>query len=195
MKTSNPLKNAKWLWPIPFEVPRNTYVQYRYDFQLNCIPQQTPFYITADQCYVLYLNGKYICRGPARGYQESWPCDEVDLHSHLVKGHNWISVIVYNGGTSTFQYIHHAAAGFLCAAEWDKIKIYSGSHWLERVSLAYSRNPVKMSYQLNYQESVDIQKDDQSWIFSAKVPKGNGWIVSTISSTVVESCRLPANTQ
>ena len=175
MKTSNPLKNAKWLWPIPFEVPRNTYVQYRYDFQLNCIPQQAPFYITANQCYVLYLNGKYICRGPARGYQESWPCDEVDLHSHLVKGHNWISVIVYNGGTSTFQYIHHAAAGFLCAAEWDKIKIYSGSHWLERVSLAYSRNPVKMSYQLNYQESVDIQKDDQSWIFSAKVPKGNGW--------------------
>ena len=175
MNKNTILKNAKWLWPFPIDTPHNTYVQYRYDFSLKAVSNKAPFFITADQCYMLYVNGNYICRGPARGYQASWPYDNADLGPCLRMGHNWISVRVYNSAVSTFQYLHQSTGGFLCAADWGKIKIYSGSDWIERIEPGYVMNTERLSFQLNYQEWVDARVNDQAWITAAKVPEGNGW--------------------
>jgi len=60
------------------------------------------------------VNGEYVCRGPARGYQKSWPFDEVDIEKWLKKGRNVIAVRAYNPGRSNFQYIHQGYAGFHC---------------------------------------------------------------------------------
>ena len=39
--------------------------------------------ITADSRYKLYVNGEYVCCGPARGYPESCPFDTVDIGKYL----------------------------------------------------------------------------------------------------------------
>jgi len=124
---------------------------------------------------MLYVNGEYVCRGPARGYQKSWPYDEVDLSPYLRKGHNWISVRAYNAGISTFQYLHQSAGGLLCAADWGKVKIYSGPDWLGRLEPGYTPNTARFSLQLNFQEWVDARNNNQVWITSAGIPKGDGW--------------------
>ncbi len=58
---------------------QNTYALFRHSFDLPRVPEHAPLFITADQSYRLYLNGQFICRGPARGFQASWPYDEVDV--------------------------------------------------------------------------------------------------------------------
>ena len=40
---------------------------------------------------MLYVNGRYVGRGPARGYQVTWAYDVHDLAEYLQKGPTWIS--------------------------------------------------------------------------------------------------------
>jgi hypothetical protein len=145
MKPNHPLTRAYWIWPRTswiwadeFFKLYNTYAQFRHDFQLPRVPRKAPFFITADQSYRLFVNGRYIGRGPARGYQASWPYDEYDLAAVLRPDHNWISIEAYNPGLSNFQYLHQTAAGMLCAAEWGQTIIRSvRDGWLKRLSPAH----------------------------------------------------------
>jgi hypothetical protein len=170
VKPNHPLCRATWVWPVDFYEMHNTYAQFRRDFRLPRVPGKAPFYITADQCYRLYVNGEYVGRGPARGFQVSWPYDEYDLAPHLVRGHNWMSVEAYNSAISTFQYLCQGVAGFLCAGLWGKTEVLSGDDWMMRGCPAHKRDTARLSMQLNFQEHVDARLDDQSWIRSPRAP-------------------------
>ena len=168
-----PLKHACWIWPEGGELYlNNCHAQFRHDFELEAVPAEAPFFITADQQYRLSVNGRYVCRGPARGYQDSWPFDEVDLASFLKTGHNWIAVEAYNPGTGTFQYIHRNAAGMICGAEWGNITIRScKADWNMRRSPANNPNVARQSRQLGYQEDFDANLDNLSWVYSESPPQ------------------------
>lgn len=167
---------ARWIWPIAFKHTLNSYVQFRHDFKLKAVPRKAPFYISADQSYVFYLNGKYVGRGPARGYQESWPYDEYDIAGILQKGNNWISVIAYNPAAGNFQYRFDGRAGFICAGQWGKTEVYSNNQWRCRFAPQYNTPQTdKLSFQLNYQEWVNAKQNDNSWISSSRAPKDETW--------------------
>lgn len=173
MKADKLFQKACWIWPgTVHDALRNVYADFRYDFSLTARPSPAHFYITADQCYMFYVNGQYVGRGPARGYQFSWPYDEYDLTPFLRSGHNWISIRVYNAGCGTFQYIHQWAYGMLCAGRIGALEIVSDERWLTRFSPAYRRDTAKLSVQLNYQEWMDARVDDQSWVRSSRRPSG-----------------------
>jgi hypothetical protein len=177
MQTKNPFKKASWMWPkFPNQEElnepylRNCYAQFRYDFKTDIELKKAPLFITADQFYVLYINGCYAGRGPARGYQISWPYDEIDIKSYLRKGRNWISIVAYNAGESNFGYRHENAAGVLCSANWGEIVIHSGMEWQMRCSPAHEVNTARLSIQLNFQEHFDARLDDEKWIYSSEKP-------------------------
>ena len=69
-KIPSPLKKASWIWPYPISFCEivNAYAQFREKFEISEVPQTAPLYITADQCYRLYVNGEFVASGPARGY-------------------------------------------------------------------------------------------------------------------------------
>ncbi|NLF29877.1 MAG: alpha-L-rhamnosidase [Planctomycetes bacterium] len=165
-----PLSRARWIWPGKAPYAHNTHAQYRRDFDLQRVPDEAPFHITADHAYMLYVNGRYVGRGPARGYQRSWPYDTYDIAPYLRSGHNWISVRHYNGGISTFGYIFEWRAGMLCAGVWDGLELLSDERWLSRVSPAVRADVRRVSTQLNLQEQVDGRLDDQAWIASPTPP-------------------------
>ncbi len=171
MPTECPLSRAQWIWPDHAPYMQNTYAHYRRDFQLRRVPSKAPFHITADQSYMLYVNGRYVGRGPARGYQRSWPYDSYDIAAYLTTGPNWISVRHYNGGISTFGYIFQWRAGMLCAAAWGGFELVSDEQWISRVSPAVRPDAKRVSLQLNLQEQVDARGDDQRWIGAAAPPK------------------------
>ena len=165
------LSKAFWIWPEGNLYLNNCHAQFRYDFDLQAIPEKAPFLISADQLYRLYVNGRYVCRGPARGYQESWPYDEVELKDVLQQGHNWISIEAYNPGTGTFQYLFRDTAGMICAAEWDGISIRSCKReWKMRRSPANNPNVARLSTQMAYQEDFNARADNLSWITSPVPP-------------------------
>ena len=133
------------------------------------MPRQAPLHITADQQYMLYVNGVYAGRGPARGFQVQWPYDTIDLSALLKKGQNWLSVVVYNAGVSTFQYLHEGWAGFLCAGKWGKTEIVSNADWRCRIDPSHREYTARLSMQLNFQEQVLGDADDRRWITNSRV--------------------------
>lgn len=168
------ITEARWIWPdSPHWDLHNCYALFRYAFDLDKVPSKAPFFITADQSYNLYVNERFVCRGPARGFQSHWPYDEIDLKPFLVTGKNLIAIRAHNPGRSNFQYISQGFAGLLVAAQWGKLKILSGKDWKTIRQPGVSKNSVAMSIQLFDQEHVDsritvsdwmkFDFDDQTW--------------------------------
>ena len=170
------LSQAKWIWPEHrlYDI-HNTYAHFRKEFTLTTEINEAILYITADESYKLWINGKYVTRGPARGYQLKWPYDRVDISEYLVKGCNYVCVEAYNPGVSTYKYLSQMSAGFICAANLGEVRLRSDNTWLARLDKAHKRDTALYSRQLNFQEHVDAAKDDRLWITSGKPPEG--WLV------------------
>ncbi|WP_269524508.1 alpha-L-rhamnosidase C-terminal domain-containing protein [Coraliomargarita parva] len=160
-----PLKEAKWIWPqrVHWDL-QNCYAQFRKEFELPKVPKKAPLFITADQSYQLYINGHYVCRGPARGFQSHWPYDEVDVAAYLQAGSNQIAIRAHNPGFSNFQYLHQGYAGLLVAAKWGKTSLQSDSSWRCRRQTGLKRDMVPTSLQLFPQESIDLRIEDPDWM-------------------------------
>lgn len=156
---------ARWIWADQyFWDLHNCFAQFRKTIELPVVPKKAPLSITVDQQYHLYVNGRLVCRGPARGFQAHWPYDEVDVAPYLVKGRNVIAVRAYNAGTSNFQYLSQGAAGLLVGAQWGKISFVSDTSWKCRRQDGISKDTVPVSLQLNPQEHIDCRSEPADWM-------------------------------
>lgn len=169
-----PLRDARWVWPMDTTQPlHNSYADFRHDFELSSGPaglQDATLFISADQSYTLWVNGKYLHRGPARGLQGSWAFDRVDLRPALTKGKNWISVRVFQPAIGTFSYRHERSAGLIAGANLGGLTIRTGQGWKTRLDPSHLRITPLLSIQMGWQEQVDLRQDDMAWIFSPEPP-------------------------
>lgn len=55
-------------------------------------------YISADDYYKLYLNGRFVCQGPAPGYPFHYYYNKVDITEYVHEGENTIAVHTYYQG-------------------------------------------------------------------------------------------------
>lgn len=156
---------AYWIWPgLAFHDLHNCFAQFRRTFKLDAVPDVAPCYLTADQKYRLRVNGRLVCRGPARGYQRSWPYDEVEISPFLKEGKNVLSVQAFNGGTGTFSYRTEGFAGFLFAARIGGQKIVSDRTWRCRRQPGIRKDTAPYSFQLgSFQEHIDLNASDPDW--------------------------------
>ncbi|MCD8107014.1 MAG: family 78 glycoside hydrolase catalytic domain [Oscillospiraceae bacterium] len=76
---------------------RNCYALFRRRFTLDS-PENTTIRISADDYYKLYINGIFVCQGPAQAYFFSYNYNEVDISHFLRNGENEISVLVFYQG-------------------------------------------------------------------------------------------------
>lgn len=59
---------------------------------------KTYIYISADDYYKLYINGKFVCQGPAAGYQFHYYYNKIDITDFLADGENTLAVHTYYQG-------------------------------------------------------------------------------------------------
>lgn len=156
---------SKWIWcGVPCVNVINAFMQARRSFDLRSQPRRSEIHITADQSYQLFVNGRFVCRGPARGFQSHWPFDRVDIAPFLRKGRNVVAVLAHSLGVSNFQYIHQGWAGFLCAGKAGSVDLASGSEWKVRRSPGHRPTLARLSAQMGFQEWFDARHDDGSWV-------------------------------
>ncbi|MBQ9502052.1 MAG: hypothetical protein IJU70_07855, partial [Lentisphaeria bacterium] len=170
MSQIHPFPQAKWIWPRHTLYLHNSYAGFRRDFTLKKLPSAAPLVITADQAYKLHVNGRYVCRGPARSVQEHWFFDVPDILPFLKTGHNWLAVEAHNPGMNTYSYVHRGAAGMLCSADWDDgTQFWSDTKdWIIFRNTAYAPDTARVSVQLGCMEELDLRFDDRSWITEEK---------------------------
>jgi alpha-L-rhamnosidase len=171
---SNPLiadpvfKDAKWIWlGWPQHDLLNSWVHVRKTFRVAAVPRKAVVHVTGDTRYRLYVNGRHVNRGPARGFQVSWPYDTVDIAPYLTRGKNAIAAIVHNTGVSTFQYIHQTIAGFLLAGRVAGQDVSTNNTWKARRAPGHLPIHTRViSPHLGFQEYFDARLEDDSWLLA-----------------------------
>lgn len=162
-------KDAKWIWLGWAQHDLlNSFLHARKTFKVATLPRKAPVHVTADTRYRLYVNGLHVNRGPARGFQVSWPYDTVDIAPYLKKGRNVIAATIHCLGISDFQYIHQSMAGFLLAGGVDGRDLSSNSTW--KVRRAPGHLPIHtriISPHLGFQEYFDARLEDDAWLLAS----------------------------
>ena len=160
------LKQAKWISLAEdgglFDTS-NTFTLYRKKVELTDTPKSASIYITADQSYVLYLNGELISRGPARGFQRSWPYDQIDISKNLKKGTNIFAIRHYSGNRHTFSYLAQGFSGVLFAIDIDNKLIISDKSVKCFAQHSCDRDTSPVSVQMNNREHIDLRKEPIGW--------------------------------
>lgn len=89
---------ANWIF-LPNE-PDKTYgiYHFRKSFDLPTKPAKFVVHVSADNRYKLYVNGKLVSLGPARGDTYYWNYETVDIAPYLEAGKNTIAALVWNDG-------------------------------------------------------------------------------------------------
>ncbi|MDR1282724.1 MAG: glycoside hydrolase family 78 protein [Opitutaceae bacterium] len=180
--------SARWMWPgnLSFDL-HNCYAIFRKVVALERAPARARTLVTADQSYRLYVNGHYVCRGPARGFQRSWPCDEVDLAPWLRAGRNVIAIRAHNPGFGNYQYVFAGIAGVLFSGRWvcgadagsgETVEVVSDKTWVCRRQAGVTRDTLPSSFQLFCQEHVDARVEPDDWMspeFDEGHDAGGAW--------------------
>lgn len=83
---------------LPCDQNRNRHVLFRKTFDLAKKPENAQIFITADDYYKLYINGRFVAQGPAPSYHFQYNYNEINVTEYLQNGENVIAVhTLYQG--------------------------------------------------------------------------------------------------
>lgn len=71
-------------------------LHFRREFDLSTVPSSFPIEVSADNRFILYVNGQRVGQGPARGDLAHWRYETFDLKPYLKSGHNVVAAEVWN---------------------------------------------------------------------------------------------------
>ncbi|HWY66106.1 MAG TPA: hypothetical protein VNX61_12915, partial [Rhizomicrobium sp.] len=71
-------------------------LHFRRAFDLASVPGTMPVTVTADNRYILFVNGKRVATGPSTGTLAHWRSENVDLAPYLQRGANVIAAVVWD---------------------------------------------------------------------------------------------------
>jgi len=89
---------AKWITYPLGSIKDYGVFHFRKSFALDKIPDEFIIHVSADNRYILYVNGKIITYGPARGDLQHWRYESLDINGYLIPGKNVIAAVVWNFG-------------------------------------------------------------------------------------------------
>lgn len=117
-------------------------------------PREAHLFITADSRYRLWVNGRFVARGPARCWPHAQAVDRLDLTPYLRAGPNLLGVQVYQPGYSHFAYVHRGHAGLLAHLVCDgQTVLVTDSTWRVRRDPSYAERVLRLSiYQAGVEE-------------------------------------------
>ncbi len=169
-----PRFEARWIWHPERRTLASTFVFFRREFDLlEAAPRETAAWVSANSRYMLYVNGKFVQRGPAACDPRYWDVDPVDLTPHLRIGKNVIAAVAcfFGGGDGTYvpgtPLGDEACAGFLFQAEIGTpsgtLKLHSDDSWRTQRARCWPAGGYQRWYLKALQERFDARSYPQGW--------------------------------
>lgn len=158
---------SRWtsLWCDDGETNRYDYkiLKFRRTFDLKEKPKNFKINVSADNRYRLFVNGKTVAAGPARGDVYNWYYDTLDIAPHLQKGKNTIAVMVWNmGDYRPCAQITMRTAFILDGAGEEEDFVSTPKKWKFKKSAAYK--PVEsFALDTGAGDEIDASKFDWGW--------------------------------
>ena len=161
---------AKLIW-LPSETetyydrPQNSYVCFRKKFHLREKVPTATVRVFADSRYVLYINGQYVTKGPARSDPRWQFVDVIDVSKYLRVGENIIAAMVLYYGYGTGHSIDSIPC-FLLDADLGDSSVLTDSSWVCKKCEAFLPNPPRVNGCKGPCEIFDLRKYDEDWMTS-----------------------------
>jgi hypothetical protein len=180
-----PLSNwkAEWIWMD--EAQDSDVMLARKVFDVTTNSNKAILRISASTQYQLFINGKYILRGPARSAAHHQSFDILDVSKQLRIGENTIAVRVhYQRGAVSYQ--HEGRPGLLLQLDDGKNKTVSDSNWRVSPDTSWDNEAPRINrFQLAVNDRVDLRNeirgwqelefDDSNWMPATPLMRNVGW--------------------
>ena len=156
---------------------------------------ETTIYITADDYYKLYINGRLVGQGPAPGYHFSYNVNQYDISDFLMDGENVIAVhVYYQGIVNRVWNSGDNRMGFLAEVVQNKhVIVATDATWKYAIANEFV-GKAATGYSTQFIEDIDNRKkihgwknlnfDDSNWINAAVNENTDYTFVTQITPSV-----------
>ena len=145
---------------LPCDEHRNRHILFRKKFQIEEF-EKARIFISADDYYKLYINGEFVCQGPAPSYHFQYNYNCVDIAKYLKKGENLIAVhTLYQGLINRVWQSGDNRHGFIMDLEADgKILVSSDETFKTKLHSGYTETGI-YGYDTQFAERYDSRADE-----------------------------------
>jgi len=136
-------------------------VGFRKQVEIKNIPEKAEMMIFADSRYVLWINGKYVERGPCRFDPKGPQYDVIDIKDNINQGKNTIAIMVQGNVTGSLKVMKHIP-GLTALLKTDNQQYITDSTW--RCSDQIPEQILKERWTWScILDSVDANTRDYNW--------------------------------
>jgi hypothetical protein len=158
---------AKWIWCEGEPVPQNFYLYCRKVLTLEGEAAEASVDVAADSRYKLFVNGKFVGRGPARCDQRWQYYDTYDLRPFLQHGDNVLAAMVHQYGAPSHSYTL-GRGGFWVQGEVRErsgrsVRLDSDESWRVLPAPPWDRESPRTCVAVMWQEIYDARKEPVGW--------------------------------
>ncbi len=173
--------SAQWI-DVPGASPHGYGVyHFRKTFDLPAKPSTFLIDVSADNRYQLYVNGKQVSFGPARGDLTHWRYETIDLAPELEVGKNVLAAVVWNDGPyAAVAQVTNQTAFVLHAQASENAQVNTNAAWKCAPDPAYSPQPLPADQRTGYWALGPNEKFD-----AAQYPWG--WETTTFDDSTWQS--------
>lgn len=183
LEEQNPVWKAHWIWVD--ESKGYDVILARKTFELEQEEKKARLYISASSIYRLYVNGKYVARGPARSAPHHQYVDAWEIAEFLQKGKNTLAVRVHSQ-QNKHSYHDEGRSGLFVQLEMAAKTLISDKSWRVSADLSWDSKTPKISrFQQIVTDRVDFRKyahrwhmsdfDDGKWEYATPLMRNVGW--------------------
>lgn len=174
-------EEAQWITAPGLDGRRAVVLHFRREIDLRRHPTSFPIMVSADNRFILYVNGQRVGAGPARGDLAHWREEPLDLGPFLHRDRNVVAALVGNAGTpkpggisltpSAAQISARTGFWISGAGKGNTDGIESGPTWRVSVQDGHSFSSpflrlfkeLEAYYSAGPQETIDGAKTDWNW--------------------------------
>jgi alpha-L-rhamnosidase len=136
-------------------------LQFRKEIELPSAPARFPIYVSADNQYLLKVNGKYVGTGPSHGDIQHWKYSTYDIAGLLHPGKNLISAMVWNFGENAPVRQITDRIGFLMDSDpTNPVSISTDATWDVTIEKGISTLPTPVEIRRSYYVVSPAEKLD-----------------------------------
>jgi len=140
--------------------------KFRKSLYLKEKPSSFVVHVSGDNRYKLFVNGKYVSQGPARGDLYFWNYETIDIAPYLIAGGNTIAAVVWNDGREKPEAQITHLTGFILQGNSDQEEVINTNDtWKTIKDESYQPLSVRAPgyYVAGPGELVDMSKHVKDW--------------------------------